>query len=147
MEEPEVVLGVALPSIGESPAVEQPREQPLDLPSAYVAAQRSTILGGSSRATGAMGSDQLDSSLFAEPRVERIAVVSSVANKAIGCVLDKAVIEGLFDERDLMWRSACDPAATGRPWRSAIAMILVPLPRLVFPTAQPPFLPLRRCRQ
>src|SRR4051812_22323301 len=29
--------------------------------------------------------------------------------------------------------------ATGRPWRSVIAMILVPFPRLVFPTQRPFF--------
>jgi hypothetical protein len=28
---------------------------------------------------------------------------------------------------------------SGSPWRSATAMIFVPLPRLVFPTFDPPF--------
>jgi len=32
----------------------------------------------------------------------------------------------------------------GRPWRSAIAMILVPFPRFVLPTPEPPFLLRRR---
>jgi hypothetical protein len=54
-----------------------------------------------------MRGDQVDPALFAKPRVERIAVISSVSNKAIGCVLEKASVDRLFDERDLMRRSTC----------------------------------------
>jgi hypothetical protein len=35
---------------------------------------------------------------------ERIAVLSSVSDRAMGCVLEKAVVDRLLDERDLMWR-------------------------------------------
>lgn len=37
--------------------------------------------------------------------------------------------------------------ATGRPVRSAMAMSLLPLPRLVGPTSAPPFSPARRYRR
>ena len=37
--------------------------------------------------------------------------------------------------------------ASGRPWRSQIAMILLPLPRRVGPMAAPPFSPPRRWRR
>ncbi len=63
-------------------------------------------------------------------------------------------------QEEITWRSAKHtshvqvyfarhPAArndgTGRPWRSATAMILVPLPRLVFPTLEPPFWQEQNC--
>ena len=75
-----------------------------------------------------MGSNQLDSSLFAKPRVERIAVISSVSNKAIGCVLEKAVVERLFDERDFMWRSTCNPAGDRKTMAVCDCHDLGPLP-------------------
>ena len=56
-----------------------------------------------------MRSDQLNAALLAEPIIERVAVISSVSNKAIGCVFEKAGVDRLFDQRDLMRRSTCNP--------------------------------------
>jgi hypothetical protein len=46
------------------------------------------------------------------------------------------------------WREALSICtAIGRPWLSAIAMILVPFPRFVGPINRPPFLPPKRWHQ
>lgn len=51
----------------------------------------------------------------------------------------------VFSTSFVSWREALSICRTiGRPWRSAIAMTLVPLPRLVGPIYRPPFLPPQR---
>ena len=102
VDEAEEVLGVVFPAGGEAAVAEEPREEALDLPAPIVAAQGPAILGLGPLAGAPMGSDQLDPSFFLKALVERIAVISSVSNKAIGCVLEKAGIDRLLDERDLM---------------------------------------------
>ncbi len=109
VDKPEEVPGVALPTIREPPLVEQPSEQALELPSPDIASQGSAVLSGVPLAIRTVGSDQFDSSLLAKPLVERITVISSVSKKAIGCVLEKAVVDRLFDERGFMRRSTRNP--------------------------------------
>jgi hypothetical protein len=48
---------------------------------------------------------------------------------------------GLVSDQTLrsFWNHHFDQVATGRPWRSATAMIFVPLPRLVFRALEPLF--------
>ena len=140
LDKAEEVDGVPLPTIGEPPVVEQPGEQALDLPAPDIAAQRSAILGRPPPAVRAMGGDQLDSSLLAEPRIERIAVVSSVANKAIGCVLEKAIVDRLFDERDFVRRSTGNPCGDRKTMAVCDCHDLGPLAALGLPDGGPPFL-------
>jgi len=109
LNEAEEVDRVPFPTIGEAPVVEQPCEQAFDLPALHVVAQRPPVLRPGPGATRAMRRDQLDPAFFPEPKVERIAVVSSVSNKTIGCVLEKTGIERGLDERDFMRRSTCNP--------------------------------------
>ena len=87
-----------------------------------------------------MRSDQLDPPLFAKPRVERIAVISSVSNKAIGCVLEKAVVDRLFCERDLMRRSTRNPCGDRKTKAVCNCHDLGPLPALGLPDGEAPFL-------
>jgi hypothetical protein len=63
-----------------------------------------------------------------------------VSNEAIGCVLEKAMVDRLFGERDFMRRSTCNP--TGDRKTSAVCDChdLGPLPPLGLPDAEPPFL-------
>src|SRR5262249_53296297 len=75
-----------------------------------------------------------------EPRVERVAVISAVTNKAIGCSPEKTCIEGVFDERDLSWRSTRDPGADWKTMPVCHCHDLAPLPALGLPDARAPFL-------
>ena len=73
--------------------------------------------------------------------VERVAVVPAVANQSSREVGEEAGVESGGDEVRSYGEALATWMATGRPWRSQIAMILLPLPRRVGPTAAPPFLP------
>lgn len=117
----------------------EPGEQTLHLPAPAVAPQCTTVLGGS-LAVAAVRCNQLDPPLLPEPRVERIAVISPVANKAIGCSSHKTRIEGLFDERDFMRRSTCNPGGDRKTMAVCNCHDLGPLPALRFPDGRAPFL-------
>jgi hypothetical protein len=140
LDEAEEVLRVSLPSIGEPAVAEQPSKQALDLPAAHVAAQGAAILSASLAPVGLVRSDQLDPSFFAKPRVERIAVISSVSNKAIGCVLEKAGVDGRFDERGFMRRSTCNPTGDRKTSAVCDGHDLRPLAPLGLSDGEAPFL-------
>lgn len=131
---------MALPAVGQAAVVEQPREQALDLPAPEVTAEGSSVLGLRALPGGPMRSDQLDSSFLAEAAIERITVVSSVSNKAIGCVLEKAVVDRLFCERDLMRRSTRNPGGDRKTMAVCDCHDLGPLAALRFPDGEAPFL-------
>src|SRR2546428_4655876 len=134
------VDGVAFPAAGEPAEVFQPGKQPLDFPAAQVAAQWPSIL----RALAFLlpvGRNQLDPWFASQPFVQRVAVVGPIPDHALRHGGDVALAERVFDQFRLMWRSACTRTARGRPWRSAIATILLPLPQRVGPMRSPPFWP------
>lgn len=83
-DEAEKVLDVAFVPGMDPAEVLEPREQALNLPTSSVPAQYSAILSPRTLAPAFVGRDQLDPPLLPESRVERIAVVSAVANKTTG---------------------------------------------------------------
>ena len=83
-DEADEVLDVPLVPQIDAAVVLQPREQALDLPASSVSAKHPTVLRLGSLPVLAVRRDHLDLPLLAEPRVERVAVISAVANKAIG---------------------------------------------------------------
>jgi hypothetical protein len=131
---------------GDQPArVLEPGEEPFHAPAALVASEGAAVLGHVDP-VAAMRGDQLDPAL-GEHAVEAVAVIRGIANQAKGIVGEELA----FSVCATSWVS-CGEAeamvmATGRPARSAMAMILVPLPRLVFPTQSPFFLRSRRSRR
>jgi hypothetical protein len=139
MEKAEEVLGVVFPSVDDPAVVLEPGEQALDLPAAFVAAQRPPVPGLAS-ARRQMRRDELDSALLAKPRVEAVAVVGPISNQTVRCMLEEVVVEGLLDEGDFMRRSACNP--TGDRKTSAVCNRhdLGPLPTLGLPDPRAPFL-------
>ena len=139
-DEAEVVLGVAFVAGVDAAKILEPGEQALDLPAPAVAPEHAAVLGLGSLAVAAVRCDQLDPPLLPEPRVERITVISSVANKAIGCSSDKTRIEGLFDERDFMRRSTRNPGGDRKTMAVCNCHDLGPLPALGLPDGEAPFL-------
>jgi hypothetical protein len=89
-----------------------------------------------------MWSDQFDVVGGGEMLVQAIAIVGFVADQTLRELFEETRGERGVDEGDFMrpkrWATW---TATGRPWRSPIAMILLPLPRRVGPTAEPLFSP------
>ena len=126
---------------GRDPAVtEEPGEKALDLPASDVSSQRSAVLGLRTLAVRSVRRDELDPSLFAELRVEWIAVISSVANKTIGCVLEKAGIDRGLDEFRLMRRSTRNPGGDRKTSAVCDRHDLCALPPLGLPDGEAPFL-------
>lgn len=82
--EAEKVLNVPFVPGVDAAEVLEPREQALNFPTSSVPAQRPAVLGLRTLASAAVGRDQSDPPLLPESRVERIAVVSAVANKTTG---------------------------------------------------------------
>ena len=117
----------------------EPGKQTFDFPASAVAPKLASVLGLGPAAVRLVGRDQGDAMLLLQARIQRITVVGAVADYTFGERRREALLDGSLDELGFMRRSACNPTATGKPRRSAIAMILVPLPRRVGPTAPPPF--------
>jgi hypothetical protein len=139
-DEAEEVLGVSVPAVRKPPIVEQPREEALDLPAPPAAAKCSAVLGLGALAIRAMRRDQLDSSLSAKPLVERITVVSSVANKTSGCEAEKAGVDRRFEEFRLMRRSTRNPGGDRKTMAVCDRHDLCALPPLGLPDGEAPFL-------
>ena len=119
----------------------QPSKQPFDLSAPTVAPQLAAVLRLGPTAVALVGRNQFDAVLLLQARIQRIAVIGAVANHASRRRRREALFDGGFDEPGFMRRSACNPHGDRKTWRSAMAMILVPLPRRVGPTAPPPFWP------
>ncbi len=122
----------------QSAKLEQPSEEPFDMPAATVSTQLPAVLG--LRAVALVRCDQFDAA-DAKLEVERVAIVCLVADEPLRHRSYEARPERLEDELRFMALTTSIPMAIGRPWRSATATILVALPRRVRPTSRPPFCP------
>src|SRR5713226_693991 len=109
----------------------EPGKQAFDFPASAIAPESAPVLGFGPTAVRFVGRDQLDAVLLLQTRIQRIAVISAVVKRCWTVGSTSLVSWG---------EALAIPTATGKPRRSAIAMILVPLPRRVGPTAPPPFL-------
>src|SRR5215469_12272737 len=92
-------------------------------------------------------SNQIDTLFLFEFFIERIALISQVAAQFLGNWGAKWLSSVASSSRVSCGEGLATCTTTGTPWPSVTAMILVPLPRFVLPTAEPPFsLPRRRHR-
>src|SRR5271169_158805 len=86
----------------------QPSKQALDLPTAAVAAQFSSVLGTGFAAVVLVWRDQLDPAL-PQLIIQGIAVIGAIADHPLRWGGGEALLEGGCDEPSLMRRSACNP--------------------------------------
>lgn len=140
------VCRVILMTRKDSTKVLQPSEQSLDLPTLPVSAQCPAVLGNGSYTVGLMRGNNGDS-LLCHLGIELVAVVGLVPDQSLRGIGEKPALDSTLDKVTSCGEADATCMATGRPWRSATAMIFVPLPRLVFPTQSPLFSPLRKCRR
>ena len=145
MKQAREVGGAAFVPGDQTSRVLEPGEEPFHDPAAFVASERPAVLGEIDP-VAAMRRYQLDPAV-GEQTVEGVAVIRGIANEAEGLSERKLA----FSVCATSWVSCGDAEAMvmaiGRPARSAIAMILVPLPRLVLPTQSPFFLRWQRSRR
>ena len=106
LQHPEEVGDVVLPARHEPTRVVEPGEEPFDLPAPSATAEGPPILGRRAAPAVTMRGDHLDVVAFPEQRVERITVVSAVADQSRGEVGEEASVEGRGDEVRLIRRSA-----------------------------------------
>jgi len=133
------VLCVPFVSRDDSSKVVEPCEQALDLPTPNVAAQRPAVLG-LVFAIGPMGRDQFNLSLVPESLIQGVAFVCFVTDQSIGGHAEEPRVDGFLDERDLSWRSTCDPGGDRKTRAVCNGHDLGPLAFLGFSDGRAPFL-------
>jgi hypothetical protein len=106
LNHPEEIFWVVFPANYGSAKVMKPSEQPLHFPAPPVAAQNAAVLRGSCDAHEFVGRDKLHSVALVDALVQRIAVVSAVANHSFGSLGKESLVERGFDEFCFMRRSA-----------------------------------------
>ena len=104
VQHPQEVVDVVFPAGDETAEVMEPGEEPLDLPSTFVAAQRSAVLRSGLFAVPPVRGNHLHVKLR-QFHVQRIGVVGAVANEALGQLSDKSGVESGSDETTLVRRS------------------------------------------
>ena len=106
LHHPEEILWVVFPANDCATKVMQPSEQALDLPTAAISTQATPVLSCGGYAHKFVRRDELHAVAFLDALVQRIAVVSAVADHPHGSLLEEAVLERGFDEFCFMRRSA-----------------------------------------
>ena len=145
MEHPEKVLSVSFVPDNQPPEVLKPGKQSFNLPTSAVSSQAPTVLC-SVDSVAAVRSDQLDPETL-QFCVQFVGVIGFVADEIPRSIRDYHLDERGDNQLDFVGVALSTHTATGRPLRSATAIILVPLPRFVFTTFEPLFLPGRSSHQ
>ena len=140
MNHPEEVGWVTFPTGHDATGVVRPGKEAFDLPAPPRATGGPAVLRACF-AVRVMPRDHLNPVGRPQVPIEPIAVIPPIADQSRGERVEARGPERGINERDFMRRSACHVDATGRPWPSLIAMILLPLPRRVGPMAEPLFSP------
>lgn len=93
--EAEEVFDVVFPTSDQPAVVLHPGEDPFDLPSAPVSAQRSAILR-LLLPIGTIGRDHLNTIFLCQRLIQRIGVISLVANQSLGQLIEEASGQNSF---------------------------------------------------
>ena len=96
LQKAEKVLDRVFPTGDEAPRVVQPGEDAFDLPSTFGPADGAAVLG--LPPTAAMAGNHFDTVVVQELRIERVAVVSAIADQSIREVDEEAGVERGRDE-------------------------------------------------
>jgi len=101
---------VIFPAADQSAKVVKPSEEALDFPAAAVTAQFAAILSVLAAAIVFVGRDESDAVFLPQAPVQRVAIISAVADHAFGLGLREALLDGGFDEFRFMRRSVGEAA-------------------------------------
>jgi hypothetical protein len=137
----------------EEPAeLTEPGVGAFDNPASFVASELPSVFVSPALAVLAVRHDEVDASLF-EPFAERVGVVGAVRDHAFRLLSRTALGTRDFDlgergfrKRNFSRRGTFEPNSQPKTATSTSTIHFVPLPRLVLPTAEPPFSPARSCR-
>ena len=133
------IVGVKLVAGDESAEVEEPREEALDLPASAIAAKLAPVLRRH-LPIGFVRCDELEAALLHQTFVELVTVISPVADKALGLLVDEHLVESLLDQGHFVRASAFNPKGERKASAVCDCHDLGPLAFLGFSDAGPPFL-------
>ncbi len=109
VEQAEKVLGLEVPTSSKTAPALEPGEEPLDLPAAFVAAERAAILlAAAGVLAAALGCDELDAALFCEAELKRCTVPRLVANQSRRQVVHESSVESSLGEHTVESGSICN---------------------------------------
>ena len=106
MDHGQVVFRVAFPASDDAAVIVQPGEQPLDLPAPTRPAQAAPVLRRRPATVVAVRRDQLHPVPRPQPTCQPVAVVGFIADQPLRRLPQEPLLEGGFDEADLMRSSA-----------------------------------------
>src|SRR5712664_362379 len=98
LNHPEEIFWVVFPANDGATKVMKPGEQALHFPATPVAAQDAAVLRGSCDPHEFVGRNELHTVMFVDALVQRIAVVSAVADHSFGGLGKESLVERGFDE-------------------------------------------------
>lgn len=119
--------------------VEQPGEEPLDLPAPHIPAEGTAILCGCA-SIDFIGSDQLRSVTLHQALIQSVAVIGFVTDESLWHIGHDARFQGRLHQLHFSWRSTFCPQGDRKTMAVCNAHDLGTLPALGFPDAAPPFL-------
>ena len=136
----------------ESAELTEPGVGAFDDPAALISSEFSSVLVSPVLAVFAIRDDQVSTAFF-ESFAQRIGVVGAVGDYAFGLCRGRPLGRGTLTSASVASASVTSPGEalssrtpSGRPSPSTSTIHFVPLPRLVLPTAEPPFSLERSCR-
>jgi hypothetical protein len=104
MDKSKIILQLTFVPGSNPSKVMQPRKEAFNLPSSFITPQGAPALGFGFPAIAAMRRDHLDT-MFFQDFIQRIAVISPVANQSLGQFIDKDFGQSVSDKGDFMRRS------------------------------------------
>jgi len=138
LEHAEEVLKVVLVADDQASEILEPGEEALDFPTSPVSSKRSSVLGFGSFPVGPVGGDHFDPEGL-KLLVQRIAVISLVADDPVGKVGHKQSFERNPDQGHFMRRSAGHVQGDRKTSSVCHCHDLGPFPPLSFTNSRPPF--------
>lgn len=124
----------------------KPGKEPFNFPATHISAQFTSILSWWRSSVRTMWRYQFNA-VKHQSCSKPIAVKCLVTNQFLGLSSTKELSSVSCTRVTSCGLALSTHMATGRTERSATAMIFEPLPRLVFPTPGPLFLPAQMCRR
>ena len=139
MDEALKVFGMIFVTHHQPPEVEEPGKEPLHLPASAVTPQWPAILRGHAP-VDFVGRNQFNAVVGAEFFIQPVAIVSLVADQAVGGFRHEAFYQGGFDQLYFRWRSAFCPQGERKTMTVGNTHDFRALAALGFAHQSPPFL-------
>src|SRR5580658_1919561 len=106
LHHPEEIFWVVLPANDDATIIMEPGKQTLDFPATTVAAQHAAVLRDGFATIPTVRRDQFHAKMFADPLIQRIAVVGFVADQSLRCFPEESPLERGLDQSGFIRRSA-----------------------------------------